>query len=162
MLLAETRRNEQKGQLCSSKSFFREPPVLEDSLLHSVPLQSFKSSSVSCMAAIHTFWLPRNTDCWLARDVRSSVGRFESHNSAVPEKSNSQRSEESVFLKMNKAGKYLLERLRAPASFIYAELQGCDMGSSNHNTGAPRNTELLSWFSMGWFLPDFYAIQITA
>lgn len=124
MLLAETRRNEEKGQLCSSKSFFREPPVLEDSLLHSLPLQSFKSSSVSCMAAIHTFWLPRNTDCCLARDVHSSVGRFVSYNSAVPEK-NSQKSEDSVFLKMNKAGKYLLERLRAPDSLIHAELQSC-------------------------------------
>lgn len=62
---------------------------------------------------------------------------------------------------MNKAGKHLLERLRAPDSLIHAELQGCDMGSSSHNSGAPRNTELLSSFSVGCFLPDNYAVQIT-
>lgn len=160
MLLAETRRNEEKGQLCSSKSFFREPPVLEDSLLHSLPLQSFKSSSVSCMAAIHTFWLPRNTDCCLARDVRSSVGRFASYNSAVPEK-NSQKSEDSVFLKMNKAGKYLLERLRAPDSLIHAELQSWT-ACREHGQLYPQRwcwkkywaTILISWFAVGCFLPD--------
>lgn len=77
---AETRKTEQKGRSWAAARVSSESLLFWRTHHFSLsPLQSFKSSCVSCMAAIHTFWLRRNTDCWLARDVSWSVGRFVSY-----------------------------------------------------------------------------------
>lgn len=149
MLLAETRSNEWKGQsgaaaTASSESlpFWRTHYLaLSDLSLFNQPM------SAAWLPSIRSGSIGREVG-WLARDISWSVGRFVSYKiiqlcqRAVVDKVRGV----CVFLKWIKQWNNSLERLRALYSLVHPELQGCDMESSSHSSGAPWDTELLSLF----------------
>lgn len=124
------------------------------------PHYSLLNQTVSCMAAIHTFWLRRNTDCWLARDVSWSVGRFVSYKMVqlCQRKVIAKNQRSQCFLKWIKQGNTCW---RGQEPLIASFMQNCKAGIwAALATALVVQESYYPHFLLGAF--DYYAIQIIA